>query len=93
MSRGNQAAVISGCCSFPVRRFGVFEGEGAYATGRQTLGRGPTLDGGERRLANFIRVQTFGTGDVYWVRVTVNPRDPNVFLFEPVIVEENRFPR
>jgi hypothetical protein len=42
-----------------------------------------------RRLENFTRVETFGTDDVHWVRGTVDPKDPNVFLFSPMIVKKN----
>ena len=43
----------------------------------------------ETRHLNFTRVETFGSPDVHWVRATVNPRDEEVFSFEPEIVEEN----
>ena len=42
-----------------------------------------------RRIENFTRVETFGNPDVHWVRVTVDPRKPNVFTFRPEIVAEN----
>ena len=45
-----------------------------------------------RRPLNFTRVETFGSPDVHWVRATVDPRDPEVFSFEPEIVEENVTP-
>ncbi|MFE4107319.1 hypothetical protein [Almyronema epifaneia] len=47
-------------------------------------------DGSNRRIPNFTRIQAFGTPDVYWIRVTVDPNRAGVFLFEPVIVEENQ---
>lgn len=44
------------------------------------------------RPMNFTRVETFGSPDVNWVRATVNPRDEEVFSFEPEIIEENVAP-
>jgi hypothetical protein len=35
-------------------------------------------------IDNLTRVQTFGSPDVRWIKGTVDPRDPNVFKFEPV---------
>ncbi len=40
-------------------------------------------------LKNFTRVETFGSPNVHWVKVTVEPRGANVFHFEPVIVPGN----
>ena len=42
-----------------------------------------------RRLENFTRVETFGNPDVHWLRVTVDPNDPNVFTFRQQIVRNN----
>ena len=42
-----------------------------------------------RRLENFTRVETFGNPDVHWLRVTVEPGDPNVFTFRPQMVRSN----
>lgn len=42
-----------------------------------------------RRIENFTRVETFGDPDAHWVRVTANPRDPDVFTFQPEIVKGN----
>ena len=39
-----------------------------------------------RLLPNLTRVQTFGSPLIHWVRVTVTPKNPNVFTVEPVIV-------
>ena len=44
----------------------------------------------QRRLENFTRVETFGTDDVHWVRVTVDPSDPNIFTFRQMIVTANK---
>ena len=40
-------------------------------------------------LANFTRVETFGARQTHWVRATIDPRDPNLFEFEPRIVPAN----
>jgi len=37
-------------------------------------------------IPNFTRVQTFGSPNVQWVRVTVDPKSRNLFTFEPMIV-------
>jgi hypothetical protein len=44
----------------------------------------------EPRLENFTRVETFGNPNVHWIKATIDPGDPNVFSFKPVIVEKNR---
>ena len=41
-----------------------------------------------RVIENFRRVETFGTPDVHWIRVIVNPSDPNVFTFKPEFVKK-----
>lgn len=46
----------------------------------------------EKRPLNFTRVETFGSPDVHWVRATVDPRDEEVFSFEPELIEENVAP-
>jgi len=43
----------------------------------------------QRRIENLTRVETFGNPDTHWVRVTINPRDPNVFTFRPECVRKN----
>ena len=56
----------------------------------------PLLDAAGRRLENFTRLETFGNNpnngnnDVQWVRVDVDPRNREVFSFEPQIVPANR---
>lgn len=40
-------------------------------------------------LRNFTRVETFGAGNVHWVRVKVDPNSRQVFNFEQEIVEDN----
>src|SRR5262249_6836320 len=41
-------------------------------------------------LANFTRVQTFGSPNIHWIRVTVDPASRNVFTIQPMIVEANK---
>jgi len=43
----------------------------------------------KRRLENFTRVETFGYPDVHWVEASIDPTDPNVFVFKPRIVKKN----
>lgn len=40
-------------------------------------------------LANFTRVETFGSPNIHWIKVTVDPHSRNVFTFEPMIVPGN----
>lgn len=40
-------------------------------------------------LRNFTRVETFGSANVHWIRVNVDPRSEEVFAFEQQIVEDN----
>ncbi len=42
-----------------------------------------------RRFENFIRVETYGSPDIHWVRVTVDPAEAQLFRFDPQIVPEN----
>lgn len=39
-------------------------------------------------LANLTRLQTFGSPLIHWVRITVEPKNPNVFTIQPVIVKQ-----
>lgn len=41
-------------------------------------------------LPNLTRVQTFGSPNVHWIRVTVDPSSRAVFTFHPMIVEANK---
>ena len=43
----------------------------------------------KRLIEHFTRVETFGSPNVYWVRVIVDPSDPQVFTFKPEIVRKN----
>ncbi len=49
----------------------------------------PLVDSRNQRVMNFTRVETFGPPDMHWVRATVDPSDPNLFQFEPVVVKAN----
>jgi hypothetical protein len=40
-------------------------------------------------IPNFSRVETFGSPNVHWVKATIDPRSPNLFRFEPMIVPGN----
>jgi hypothetical protein len=40
-------------------------------------------------LANFTRVQTFGSPNVHWIKVDVDAATRDVFAFHPMIVAEN----
>ena len=40
-------------------------------------------------LTNFTRVETFGARNTHWVSATIEPNNPNVFVFEPRIVPGN----
>lgn len=44
------------------------------------------------RLKNFTRVETFGTVNGDWVKVTVDAKDPGVFTFRQRIVAKNSVP-
>ena len=41
-----------------------------------------------KMLANFTRVETFGSPSLHWVKVTVDPKSENVFQVQPVIVQQ-----
>ena len=40
-------------------------------------------------IANLTRVETFGSPNVHWIKVDVDPTSRNVFTFHPMIVEAN----
>ena len=51
----------------------------------------PLISSNSRRfIENFTRVETYGYPDTHWLRVTIDPEDPNVFRFRQEIVKENR---
>lgn len=41
----------------------------------------------KRRIINLTRVETFGVPDIHWLKVTIQSTNPNVFSFEPVLLE------
>ena len=41
-------------------------------------------------LANFTRVENFGSSKVHWVEVNVNPESEEVFSFQPMIIQANQ---
>ena len=43
-----------------------------------------------QRIENFTRVETFGAGDIHWLRIVVDPHDVNVFSIRQEIVTLNR---
>ena len=42
-----------------------------------------------RRFENFTRVETFGSPNTHWIRVTVDPADAQVFSFKAELIAEN----
>ena len=42
-----------------------------------------------RVFDNFTRVETFGWPDSHWVRITVDPSDPQLFRFNAQVIPEN----
>lgn len=44
---------------------------------------------GQGTLRNFTRVESYGSSDVHWVKITVDPKDSKVFSFEKREVEGN----
>jgi hypothetical protein len=42
-----------------------------------------------RALENFTRVEVFGSPDVHWVRIVVEPDNPSLFVIRPEIVRAN----
>ena len=45
-----------------------------------------------RRFENFTRVETFGSPDTHWIKVTVDPADAPMFSFKAEIVASNLGP-
>jgi len=54
---------------------------------------GAVSTGGSATLEKFTRLEGFGSPNVHWVEVFVDPRDPNVFSIVPHIVDVNLYPR
>jgi len=40
-------------------------------------------------VKNFTRVETFGSPNLHWIKVSVDTKNPNVFTFQPMIVPGN----
>jgi len=40
-------------------------------------------------LGNFTRIETFGARNTHWVKVRIDPNDPNLFIVEPRVVPAN----
>ena len=40
-------------------------------------------------IKNFTRVETLGSPNVHWIKVSVNPEGRNLFTFEPMMVRSN----
>jgi hypothetical protein len=40
-------------------------------------------------IENFTRLETFGSPNVHWVRVTVDPASREVFTVHPMLVKGN----
>lgn len=71
----------------------AFDGQVVYAHGDTHTYRvdKPLLGSKSGRIIdNATRVETFGAPDTHWVRVTIDPADPNVFRFQQEIIQENR---
>jgi hypothetical protein len=49
----------------------------------------PLSNGSGGVLQNFTRVETFGARNTHWVSATIDPSDPNLFVFEPRLVPAN----
>ena len=49
----------------------------------------PLLGPGRRRIESFTRLETFGSPDVHWSRVVVDPGLPELFSFVPETVGAN----
>lgn len=42
-----------------------------------------------RVVTNFTRAESFGAQNHHWLRMTIDPSDPNLFRFTPMIVAKN----
>ena len=42
-----------------------------------------------RRFENFTRVETFGSPDTHWIKITIDPADAQVFSFKAELIPEN----
>ena len=46
----------------------------------------PMTDADGNMIANFTRVEVFGSTENSWIEMTVDPTSKNVFTFEPVVL-------
>lgn len=53
----------------------------------------PTPANGLQLLERVTRAENFGSQHVHWLEVVVDARDPEVFRFQPHLIEANLFPR
>jgi Calcineurin-like phosphoesterase len=53
----------------------------------------PTPANGLQLLERVTRAENFGSQHVHWLEVSVDARDPEVFRFQPHLIEANLFPR
>jgi hypothetical protein len=51
------------------------------------------VEGAAPRVPNLLRVQSFGSPWIGWIRVTVDPDDPALFRFEPMLAAPPDAPR
>jgi hypothetical protein len=63
----------------------LVHGDSHYFRIDKPLGRRPNVPA----IENFTRVETFGQPNHHWLHVTVDPDDPNVFIFRQRIVASN----
>ena len=63
----------------------LVHGDSHYFRIDKPLGRRPNV----AAIENFTRVETFGQPNNHWLHVTVDPIDPNVFVFRQRIVAAN----
>lgn len=54
----------------------------------ETAGKLVEKDKGDL-VANFTRVQTFGSGFNHWVELIIDPRDPNLWTFKVHLIQQN----
>jgi hypothetical protein len=47
----------------------------------------------KRQFENFLRAETYGWPDSHWLRIAVDPSDPQLFVVKPQVVPENRVSR
>ncbi len=87
----SQAARVSGYRNFMdklVAETEQFKGEVLFVHGDTHFFKvDKPLYSPNKLLPNLTRLQTFGSPMVHWVKVTVEPKNPNVFVIHPMIVK------